>query len=193
MNLPPTARLDVNSWRQASWKVFVAHVGCHFSMGFSGDSRGLPNARGFAHRETQATHSTSDDVGKSEMPSNTRALKVGKSVYISVKRHKMAGNIIVGEDHNAIIRPAAQRMQDQRLPRNLISIQKNLPNSPRDGVLLGKDCNVGLAGVLDKDVVESWWIGRPPNDVWRSASCKRTTSHCRVPLKKRRKRSVTSR
>ena len=68
----------------------------------------------------RASHCISDDVGKTGMSGDTPPLKVGRSACIPVGRHKMARNISVDEDHNAICTSAPEWMQDQWLPRHIV-------------------------------------------------------------------------
>ena len=130
---------------------FVAHMGCHFQWDVVAIQEGFRTQVGLQTGRTRAAHCTSDDVGKSEMSGNTRTFKVGRSVCVLVGRHKVAHSIIVDEDHNVICTSAALWMQYQRLPRHFVGNTRLLRHRPREEALLGMDCNVGLAGVLDKD------------------------------------------
>ena len=97
------------------------------------------------------------------MSGNTRSLKVGRSItflsggkrWLAVSWWKKITMLSVHLPHSGC---TISNFRDM-----LSEIQQFFRNRPREGILLGMDCNVGLAGVWDKDLVGTAVAGRIGN------------------------------
>ena len=73
------------------------------------------------------------------------------------------------------------RRQDHRHQQKVIQMQKHLDEASKQSQEdIEQRCEEKLTSRAG--FRSTWWIGRPPDSMRRFASCKRTSSHCRVFL-----------
>ena len=130
-------------------------MGGHFQWENVAIQEGFKTQEGFAKRRTRPSHCISDDVGKTEMSGNTPPLKGGQVSPQSCQAAQGGSQNHCGRSSQCylyICRTVCARSASES--------QDFFRNRPREGILLGTDCTVGLAGVQDKDLVGTAVVGK---------------------------------